>query len=157
MKINHITELPDSVLDKIEDIWQMDRAALNGLVDELYQWVPENCDYYREYFGEELGDAVMKRYDELCHEEEKKRNAEVEVDLVTYKTVNFFDLYHLGWEMDTKAWIVEKDGKQALVHSNHGTPYFVTDPVAFLNAKVKELSANVKVMKIAISQLELNG
>jgi hypothetical protein len=156
--IKHADELHLSVLKQIDDIWKMTRDQVSALIDELYQYVPEEGpdDSIRAYFGEELDQALLDRYDEIYAEIERKRNEEVTVDGVTYKVIQFFDVYHLGWELDTKAWVVEKDGGVALVHSNHGTNYFVEDGITFLKSKVKELNGNVKTMKTSISILELN-
>jgi hypothetical protein len=157
VKILNEEELSSSTLRKIEDIWQTDVMWLSALVEELQAYIPDPNLNIRDYFGEELDDEISKRYDAIFAEAERKRNEEVEVDGATYKVINYFDVYHLGWELDTRAWVVEKGGTPALVHSNHGRNYFVEDGAAFLKAKVKELNGNVKSMKSAISLLELNG
>lgn len=159
MKIKNEDVLTSAHLRRIDTIWQMDIDEVSSLVDELWQYVPPEGDQdsIRGYFGEELDDAILGRYNEIHVEAERKLNSEVDVDGVTYKVVQYFDVYHLGWEMDTKAWVIEKDDGIALVHTNHGTPYIVEDGVAFLKAKVGELNGNVKSMKSAISNLELNG
>lgn len=158
MKIKNQDELTSAHIRRIDTIWQMERDELNDLIDELWQYVPPEGDEdsIRGYFGEELDDAILDRFNEIHAEEEHKRNEEVEVDGEIYKVAKYFDIYHLGWEMDTKAWIVHVGNGLKLVHSNHGTNYFVEDGVAFLKKKVSELSGNVKTMKTSISILELN-
>lgn len=157
MKIENSHKVPPALLAKADTIWQMDGDELYQFTDDMWTFVPESIDTLDEFYGPALLAEIKKRQEALIKEEERKRNAKVVVDGDEYNTINYFDMYHLGWESDTKAWIVDKAGTPTLVHSNHGGTYFVKDPVAFLQAKIKELNSNIKAMKSAVTLLELNG
>jgi hypothetical protein len=157
MKIENSNKVPQKLLAQADDIWQMDDETLYTFVDNLWTFVPEEFDQLEEFFGPNIQVAIRKRQNEINYEKERARNATVVVDGEEYKTLSFFDMYHLGWEMDTKAWVVEKNGKAALVHSSHGNTYFVDDPMVVLQAKIKELNNNIKAMKSAVTLLEING
>lgn len=157
MKIKNKEVLTELQLATIDTIWRMTRDELWALSDELFVHVPDHIDNLKDFYGDDLWNEIQKRSDQIFAEAEKVRNATVEVDGVVYPTVTFFDFYHLGWECDSKAWIVTKDGKDALVLTNHGDPYFPEDGIGTLQKKIAELNKNIKAMKTAVTQLELNG
>src|ERR1700758_4623357 len=117
----------------------MDQDELYQFLDDMWTFVPESIENIDEFYGPELMVEVRKRQTAIQKEEERKRNAAVVVDGEEYKTINYFDMYHLGWEMDTKAWIVETVHGPRLVLSNHGTRYFSEDAYTFLQSKIREL------------------
>lgn len=157
MKITNKHLLDQNTLNKIEMIWLMPRDQLWDLVDYLWTTIPDADSYEKiqDFYGKDLEDAIQNRFQEYAREEERERYATVTVDDVEYKTIDFFDMYHLGWECDTKGFLVEKDGKQVVVLTNHGNPYFAD--IESLKKKVKELNANVKALKSIISSVEVNG
>jgi hypothetical protein len=156
VKIENSHKVPPSILVKADSIWQMEAEELYQFCDDMWTFVPETIDTLDDFYGPELMVEIKKRQDAIIKEKERKRNATVEVDGTVYKTINYFDMYHLGWESDTKAWVVEKDGAAALVHSSHGGTYFDEDATAFLQSKIKELNSNIKAMKTAVTLLEIN-
>jgi hypothetical protein len=157
VKITNKHLLDQNTLNKIEMIWLMPRDQLWDLVDYLWTTIPDADSYEKiqDFYGKDLEDAIQNRFQEYAREEERERYATVTVDDVEYKTIDFFDMYHLGWECDTKGFLVEKDGKQVVVLTNHGNPYFAD--IESLKKKVKELNANVKALKSIISSVEVNG
>jgi len=63
----------------------------------------------------------------------------------TYKVLHQFPVLYKGWESDNVAWIVQDEGKNALVMSNHGVNYF---------AKKEELFEKITEYKEALSDSE---
>jgi hypothetical protein len=146
------------MVTRADHIWLMTREDLWEFVDRLWEAVPgtpDPTDTLLKFYGEDLDKEINNRFQELAREAERERYATVTVDDVEYKTIDFFDMYHLGWECDTKGFLVEKDGKQVVVLTNHGDPFFAD--IETLKKKVKELSANVKALKSIISAVEVNG
>lgn len=161
MKIENKHLLDQTTLNAIDAIWLMDREQLWILTDKLWELVDKPwfnstpAPRLQDFYGEDLDKEINNRFQELAREAERERYATVTVDDVEYKTIDFFDMYHLGWECDTKGFLVEKDGKQVVVLTNHGDPFFAD--IESLKKKVKELSANVKALKSIISAVEVNG
>ena len=63
-----------------------------------------------------------------------------------------FEIPHIGWELDSKVWICEKDGKRKLVLSDHGKPYVAS--VAELSENVNSLNDVIIKMNRAIEYLK---
>lgn len=58
------------------------------------------------------------------------------------KIIFAFDVLWCGWELDSRAWVVETEhGKRKLIMSNHGGKYF---------AKPKDLERKIIEYEIAI-------
>jgi hypothetical protein len=146
------------LLAKAETIWLMERDELWAFTDALWDALPVTAnpeDKLETFYGKDLEREIQDRFQEITREAEREHFATVTVDDVEYKTIDFFDMYHLGWECDTKGFLVEKDGKQVVVLTNHGTPYFAD--VEVLKNKAKELAAAVKALKVVIASVDLNG
>lgn len=157
MKLLNSNKVPPSILAQIEDIWKMDDETLYGFIDDMWTFVPEEVENIDDFFGPDLMGLVRTRQNEIHQENERKRNATVVVEDVEYKTLAFFDMYNLGWECDTKGWVVDKDGVATLVLSDHGNPFFPQNGVDSLQRKIKELNNNIKALKSAVTLLEING
>lgn len=144
------------MLARADNIWLMTREDLWEFNDALWESIPvkvDPSDTIDMHFGEELGAELTKRYEALSKEEEKKRYATVTVDDEEYKTITYFDMYHLGWECDTKGFVVETRNGPRFVLTNHGTPKFAE--AATIEAKIKELNGAVKAMKSALTAVNL--
>lgn len=155
MKINNKIVLDDLLLAEIDTIWRMERHELWNLTDKLWDKVEDAYNTLQDFFGDDLINAINDRMDEINAAVEREKLKTVTVDGVEYKTVSYFHWYVLGWESDAKGFVVEKDGKQAFVLTNHGTPHFSTPDA--IEAKIKELNGAVKAMKTALASVELNG
>jgi hypothetical protein len=155
VKINNKIVLDDLLLAEIDTIWRMERHELWALTDKLWDAMDDDHATLIAYYGDDLLKVINDRWDEIHAAEEREKLKTVTVDGVEYKTVSYFHWYVLGWEMDAKGFVVDKDGKQAFVLTNHGTPHFA-EPKE-IEAKIKELNRATKAMKSALASVELNG
>lgn len=61
-----------------------------------------------------------------------------------------FEIAHVGWECDSKGWVVELAGKRHLILTNHGSPYI---------AQARELRDRLKVyaglVSVTVDALQL--
>jgi hypothetical protein len=48
------------------------------------------------------------------------------VDGKPYRKIMTFSVMYSGWECDSSAWVVDADGENKIVMTNHGKPYFST-------------------------------
>jgi hypothetical protein len=46
------------------------------------------------------------------------------IDGKNYKVLKEFGVMHIGWEMDNRGFVVEGEGKNEVVLTNHNRPYF---------------------------------
>lgn len=157
MKIKNKHLLDSGMISRADNIWLMTREDLYEFTERLWNKVDEDLldpqDTIESWYGEELHNEVQKRFEQLAKEDEKKRYATVTVDDEEYKTITYFDMYHLGWECDTKGFVVETRNGPRFVLTNHGTAYFAE--AATIEAKIKELNGAVKAMKSALTAVSL--
>jgi hypothetical protein len=81
---------------------------------------------YLEYI-DSLPAFVEKEKEQQAALEKKhyEDSLKVVVDGVHYRALKAIAVYWSGWECDSTAWIVEKDGVNRVVMSNHGHTQFV--------------------------------
>lgn len=156
MKIKNKHLFDSGMLARADNIWLMTREDLWEFTDSLWASIEkavDPTDTLATHFGEELHNEVMKRFEQLAKEDEKKRYATVTVDDESYETITYFDMYHLGWECDSKGFVVKTDNGPKLVLTDHGNPYFASEET--IKNKIKELNGAVKAMKTALTVIEL--
>jgi hypothetical protein len=155
VKINNIHLLDGKQLGQSNNIWRMTREQLWDFTDSLWEVIenPSPQDTLATHFGEELHNEVHKRLEQLAKEDEKKRYATVTVEDEDYETITYFNMYHLGWECDTKGFVVKTADGPKFVLTNHGTAHFASEET--IKNKIKELNGAVKAMKSALTAVEL--
>jgi hypothetical protein len=155
VKIKNKHLLDAVTIARTDNIWLMTREELWELDDILWNCIPDPKpdDTLDAYFGEELGNELTKRRQQLAKDEEKARYAIITVEDEEYETITYFDMYHLGWECDTKGFVVKTATGPKFVLSNHGTYLFASEET--IKNKIKELNGAVKAMKSALTVVEL--
>ncbi len=96
----------------------LDVKNMRGVVKKLHKIIDENV---QKYFIKNL--IVQKKNQELQAlnmEKQRVREMTVEIEGQKYLAIDKIDVYWCGWESDTSAWLIEKDGAKKIVVSNHG-------------------------------------
>jgi len=127
---------------------------LTSLSDDEFQlWYDEFVDSYfemnlnhpdlvavrNEIWKEsmKLFPIIEQRLDKICQDRIAQLESDslnIEVDGIKYRAIANCDVLWLGWECDPTAWVVEKDGINQLVSTDHGTHHFY--PKEFLEDRI---------------------
>lgn len=68
------------------------------------------------------------------------------------KIIFEFSLLHNGWDMDVTGWVVQRDKKNFIVLTNHGTTYIAKN--SDLKTKIREYSKAIKQTEKALKMLK---
>lgn len=123
---------------------EIEKVSLESMSDEEFTiWYPDFVDTYfqqqltdheliklrNEIWNSELKNfpIVEQRLDKICIDKQESDSYNVTIDNVPYRAIAKCDVLYVGWECDTTAWVVVKDGINQLVTTDHGSPYFETE------------------------------
>lgn len=85
----------------------------------------------------------------LVQAQEQAKNVEVEGQ--QFKAIAMCDVLWAGWECDDKVWIVQHEGQNKLIASNHGSTYFAQKQ--FLEDKIKEYEQAIEQSRKLLAML----
>lgn len=99
-------------------------------------------DVSEEFDNRNIIKEKLAEYHKYRAEKEYQDSLMIHVDGVLYKATEKCEVLWSGWECDNYVWLVNVDGKNKLVTSNHGAKMFVEKD--FLEGKVKEYNEAIK-------------
>jgi hypothetical protein len=111
----------DAINQWVDDFWTV--------LDATYSTSEtSHIECMNDIFGQGFDEKRQIIYDVMSKKEEISADLAkpVTVDGVSYKKIKLFNILHLGWESDYKAWVVDTPEGNKLVLTDHGSPYFAT-------------------------------
>lgn len=62
-------------------------------------------------------------------------------------------VFHQGWELDDTAWVIEHEGRRAIIATNHGGAYFADE--SFIIEKIAEYKDAISKSRNALELISL--
>lgn len=84
-------------------------------------------------------------------QEQYEKSLKITVDEKEFIAKKVIDVFWSGWECDDKAWLVNDNGENKIVVTDHGASYF-TDKEFLIN-KIKEYEAAIKATQDMLNAL----
>lgn len=109
----------DAINQWVDDFW--------SVLDSTYTTAEtSHIECMNDIFGQGFDEKRQAIHNEMFKKEEESADLAtlIKINGVSYKKVRMFNVLHLGWESDYKAWIVETPDGNRLVLTDHGAPYF---------------------------------
>lgn len=138
---NHDLDVFDPLLQVKENKDHLD--AMRDIFNDTWENKFRSLDVIKEFYEKDR--AIFEK-------ERLERELQVTVDGLDFRAIAKCDVLWSGWECDSTAWVVEHEGKNKFVTTNHGQPSFVD--VSFLKGKIDEYRKAIEQSEKLIALVE---
>ena len=121
------------------------RQLVNSFISEY------NQVYHVRFYDLEIVQSKIKKFNNLRLQAQEELKLKIEVDGLQFNALARTDVLWSGWECDSSVWVVNHDGKNRLVTSNHGKLEFSNS--SFLENKIAEYEKAIEESKKLLSLL----